>query len=94
MSDERTQIEMNVELVQALKQTMLDEPGSLPTAIILPVAACADADRWFDQVGWHEIRPGTRSLLGVQADADFRALVTAAYDTFPNYAAVGVSYHF
>jgi hypothetical protein len=61
---------------------------------VLPLGACADEDRWFDRVGWREIRPGTRKFLGVLADADFAALVRAAYGRFSGYAAAGVAYHF
>jgi hypothetical protein len=85
---------MNVELVQKPKGAMEAELGGLPTAVVLPVGACVDADRWFDRVGWREIRPGTLTTLGAPADADFRALTRATYEKFHGYAAAGVAYHF
>ena len=94
LSDERSQIELNVELVQSLKDAIGDAPRRLPTALVLPVGACADADRWFDGLGWHAIRPGTRTALAAPPDADFRALVHAAYRKFHSCAAAGVAYHF
>jgi hypothetical protein len=39
------------------------------------MGCCADEDRWFDRVGWHEIRPGTQAYPGLPADADFQRLV-------------------
>jgi hypothetical protein len=85
------EIEMNVELVEALHA---DRTRQLPTAIVLPLGSCADRDRWFDQVEWHDTSPGTRTFLGVPADADFKAMVRAAYERFSGYAAAGVAYHF
>ena len=65
-----------------------------PTALVLPMGCCADEDRWFDNVGWHEIRAGTREFLGSPADAGFLEVVRAAYDRFSGLAAAGVAYHF
>jgi hypothetical protein len=94
-SPERSEIEMNVELVESLKvATERLEPRGLPTAVVLPLGACADEDRWFDRVSWHKIRPGTREFLGAAEDADFRALVRAMYGKFSGHAAAGVAYHF
>jgi hypothetical protein len=87
-SPERSEIEMNVELVESLKGAgeRLESRG-LPTAVVLPLGACVDEDRWFDRVGWHKIRPGTREFLGAAEDADFAALLRAAYAKFPDHAA-------
>ena len=86
---------MNVELVEGLiGATERLESRGLPTAVVLPLGACADEDRWFDRVGWHEIRPGTRDLLDVADDADFAALVRAMDGKFLSHAAAGVAYHF
>ena len=91
----RSEIEMNVELVEGQKRAAeRPEARGLPTAVVLPLGACADEDRWFDRVGWHEIRPGTRAALGAPADAGFEALVRAAYDKFAGHAVAGVAYHF
>jgi len=95
-------IEANVELVETLKLAGdRDRDGGLPTAerglptaIVLPFGYCADEDRWFDRIGWHEIRPGTRTALGGPADADFQRLARAAYGRFSPLAAAGVAYHF
>ena len=94
-SSEEAEIEANVELVESLKRAAdRDDAHSLPTAFVLPIGCCADEDRWFDRVGWHEIRPSTRSFLGTPADADFQQLVRATYERFPGYAAAAVAYHF
>src|SRR6476660_9665159 len=56
--DERTQIEANVELAETLKELAKRRRGQrLPTAVVLPVGYCADEDRWFDCVEWHDIKP-------------------------------------
>ena len=62
--------------------------------MVLPIGCCADEDRWFDRVGWHEVRPGTRACLGAPADADFKLLVRAAYERFADQAVAGVAFHF
>ena len=86
---------MNVELVESLKGAAeRPEARGLPTAVVLPLGACADEDRWFDRVGWREIKPGTRAFLGVPVAGDFGALARAAYETFCGHAAAGVAYHF
>jgi hypothetical protein len=90
-NDETAEIEMNVELVETLHA---HRGRRLPTAIVLPVHSCADQDRWFDHVEWHDISPGTRAFLGALADADFKALVRAAYERFSDHAAAGIAYHF
>jgi hypothetical protein len=92
---EKAEIEANVELVASLKLAAdRNDDHRLPTAVVLPMDCCGDEDRWFDRVEWHEIKPGTRTLLGGAADADFRALVRAAYERFSGLAAAGVAYHF
>jgi hypothetical protein len=92
---EQAQIEANVELVETLK--VAAERGDrhgLPTALVLPIGSCADTDRWFDRIGWHEIRAGTRGILSAPADADFTDLARRAYHAFAGHAAAGVAYHF
>jgi hypothetical protein len=92
---EKAEIEANVELVASLKLAAYrNDNHSLPTAVVLPMGCCADEDRWFDRVEWHEIRPGTRTLLGAPADADFRSVLRAAYNRFSEWVAAGVAYHF
>jgi hypothetical protein len=89
---EAAAIEANVELIETLKHRPSDH--ALPTAIVLPLGCCTDADRWFDRIEWHEISPGTRLALGTSADADFGQIARAAYDRFSAHAAAGVAYHF
>lgn len=94
-ASKEAEIEANVELVASLKLAAdRSDKHSLPTALVLPIGCCADEDRWFDRVEWHEIRPGTRASLGAPGDADFRCVVRAAYDRFSEFAAAGVAYHF
>ena len=70
---EEAAIEANVELVETLKLAGdRDDRRGLPTAIVLPLGCCADEDRWFDRVDWHEIKPGTRAVLGAPTGADFQ----------------------
>jgi hypothetical protein len=92
---EESEIEENVELVATLKRAAdQNERHAWPTALVLPIGCCADEDRWFDNVEWHEVRAGTRAFLGAPADADYRQVVRAAYARFDGLAAVGVAYHF
>jgi hypothetical protein len=90
-NEKTAEIEMNVELVETLHA---HRRRRLPTAIVLPLGSCADQDRWFDHVEWHDISPGTRAFLSAPPDADFKTLVRAAYDRFLDHAAAGVAYHF
>ena len=94
-ADERARSRPTWNWSQSIKLAV-DRNGnhSLPTALVLPMGCCADEDRWFDNVGWHEIRLGTRAFLGAPADIGFRQLVRAAYDRFSGLAAAGVAYHF
>jgi hypothetical protein len=94
-ASEEAEIEDNVELVSSLARAADRKEGhAWPTALVLPVDCCTDEDRWFDNVGWHEIRAGTRAFLGAPDDADYRHVVRAAYDRFSDLAAAGVAYHF
>jgi hypothetical protein len=91
----QAEIELNVELVQSLRQTAeRQEDRWLPTAVVLPTGTCPDRDRWFDALDWHEIQAGTRTALRASPDAGFRTLVRAAYDAFSDHAVAGVAYHF
>ena len=93
--DEQAQIEANVELVETLRAAATrNEKRSVPSALVLPIGSCADADRWFDRIEWHEISPGARRFLGAPPDADFAALLRAAYDRFADHVAAAVAYHF
>jgi hypothetical protein len=92
---EKAEIEANVELVESLRRAAeRNETHWLPTALVLPIGSCTDADRWFDRIGWHDIPAGTRAFLGATSNADFPALVRAVYDRFLDQAAASVAYHF
>jgi hypothetical protein len=94
-SDEQAQIEANVELVETLRSAAARrETRAVPSALVLPVGSCADADRWLDNIEWHEVRPGTRRFLGAAPVADHASLVRAAYYRFADHAAAAVAYHF
>jgi hypothetical protein len=94
-ASEQAQIEANVELVETLRAAAeRNEKRFGPTALVLPVGACADEDRWLDQIKWHKIRLGARQFLDAPPDADYNALVRAAYDRFSDYAVAGVAFHF
>jgi hypothetical protein len=91
----QAEIEVNVELVETLKAAReRKDRHSLPTALVLPFGSCADEYRWFDRVGWHEIKPGTRKFLRAPPHADFEVLVRAAYWAFADHVAAGVAFHF
>ncbi len=92
---EQAQIEANVELVETLRAAAdRNEQRSKPSALVLPMGACADEDRWLDNIEWHEIRPGTRQFLGAPPDADYLSLVREAYARFADHAVAGVAFHF
>jgi hypothetical protein len=94
-SSEQAQIEANVELVATLRAAAeSNERRAIPCALVLPTGACAEEDRWLDEIEWHEIRPGTRRFLDALPDADFATLVRAAYGRFAGHAAAGIAYHF
>ena len=94
-ASQQAEIEMNVELVETLKAAReRKDRHSLPTALVLPFGSCADEYRWFDRVGWHEVKPGTWGILSAPPDADFDGLVRAAYECFVDHVAAGVAYHF
>jgi hypothetical protein len=94
-SDIEAEIEANVELVSALLDAARwGEDRAFPTAIVLPVGACADEFRWLDALGWRPIPPETKALLSVPDDASFKETAVAAYERFHTMAAAGVAFHF
>jgi hypothetical protein len=94
-ASEQAQIEGNVELVETLRAAAAsNERRAVPCALVLPAGACADEDRWLDEIEWHDIKPGTRRFLDASPDADYPTLVRAAYARFVSYAAAGIAYHF
>jgi hypothetical protein len=70
------------------------EEHAFPTAMVLPVGACAPESRWFDALGWRPIASETKTLLSVPADATFEESATAAYERWADMAVAGVAYHF
>jgi hypothetical protein len=95
LSDARAEIELNVELVETLRQNLSAGVGArLPMAIVLPHGCGPDAARWFDNLEWHEVAQETRDLLGVSGPVGFRDLLKVAYERFSAHAVAGVAYHF
>ena len=89
------EIAANVDLVSALLDAARrGDEHAFPTAVVLPVDACAPAFRWFDALGWRPIPAETRALLSVPDDATFKETATAAWERFEGVAVAGVAYHF
>ena len=94
-SEVEAEIAANVDLVSALLEAARrGEEHAFPTAILLPVGACAPESRWFDALGWRPIASETKTLLSVPADATFEESATAAYERWADMAVAGVAYHF
>ena len=94
-SEVEAEIAANVDLVSALLEAARrGEEHAFPTAILLPVGACAPEFRWFDALGWRPIASETKTLLSVPADATFEESATAAYERWADMAVAGVAYHF
>ena len=88
-------ITANVDLVSALLEAARrGEEYAFPTAIVLPIYACARESRWFDSLGWRPIPAETKALLTVPEDASFRETAAAAYERYSGWALAGVAYHF
>ena len=55
-SEVEAEIAANVDLASALLEAARrGEEHAFPTAILLPVGACAPESRWFDALGWRPI---------------------------------------
>ena len=94
-SKAEAEIASNVDLVSSLLEAARrDDEHAFPTAVVLPVGACADEFCWFDSLGWRPIPPETKALLSVPEDASFREAVAAAWERFEGMAVAGVAYHF
>lgn len=94
-SEVEAEIEANVELVSTLLEAARrGEDRAFPTAIVLPVGACADEFRWLDAVGWRPVPRGTKAVLSVPEDASFKETAVAAYERFHTKAAAAVAFHF
>lgn len=94
-SEIEAEIEANVELVSTLLEAARrGEDRAFPTAIVLPVGACAAEFRWFDALGWRPTPSETKALLSAPEDADFKEVAVAAYERFNTMAAAGVAFHF
>ncbi len=82
-------------LVSALLEAARrSEEHAFPTAVVLPVGACADAFRWFDVLGWRPIPTETKAFLPAPDDATFEEVTSAAWERFSDTAVAGVAYHF
>jgi len=94
-SEVEAEIAANVDLVSGLLEAARrGEEHAFPTAVVLPVGACAPAFRWFDALGWRPIPPEIKALLSVPDDASFKETVVAAWEHFEEMAVAGVAYHF
>jgi hypothetical protein len=94
-SEAEAEIAANVDLVSALLDAARrGAEHAFPTAVVLPVGACADECRWFDSLGWRPIPPETKALLSVPDDATFKETATAAWERCEAMAVAGVAYHF
>jgi len=94
-SEIEAEIAANVDLVSSLLDAARgDQEHAFPTAVGLPVGACADEFRWFDSLGWRPIPSATKALLSVPDDATFKETATAARERFERMAIGGVAYHF
>jgi len=62
-SDVEAEIAANVDLVSSLLEAARrGDEHAFPTAVVLPVSACADAFRWFDALGWRPIPAETKAI--------------------------------
>jgi hypothetical protein len=94
-SEVEAEIAANVDLASALLEAARrGEEHAFPTAIVLPVGACAPEFRWFDALGWRPIASETKTLLSVPAEATFEESATEAYGRWADMAVAGVAYHF
>jgi hypothetical protein len=94
-SEIEAEIAANVDLVSSLLDAARrDQVHAFPTAVVLPVGACADEFRWFDSLDWRPIPSATKALLSVPDDATFKETATAAWERFERMAVAGVAYHF
>jgi hypothetical protein len=95
LSEAEAEIAANIDLVSALLEAgRRGDENAFPTAVVLPVDACADELRWFDALGWRPIPADTKALLSVADDASFKKTVLAAWERFDGMAVAGVAYHF
>ena len=83
----------NIEMVSTLLDDLgSDRPNAVPGAILLPPDAVADELRWIKK--WPHLSPvDAVEWLGLPADAEWRAVVEAAYRRFPDHWAAGISLH-
>ena len=94
-SEVEAEIAANVDLASALLEAARrGEEHAFPTAILLPVGACAPESRWFDAPGWRPIASMTKKLLSVPVDATFEETAKAAYERWADMAVAGVACHF
>jgi len=94
-SEFEAEITANVDLVSALLEAARrGEKHAFPTAIVLPVGACAPEFRWFDALGWRPVPAETKALVLAPDDATFEETAMAAYERFAHMAVAGIAYHF
>jgi hypothetical protein len=93
-SEREAETAANIELASALLEAAIqDERHAFPTAIVLPVCACAPKHRWLDASNWRLASAETKALLTIPDDALFKEAVIAAYERFHTMAVAAVAYH-
>ena len=94
-SEAEAEITANVDLASTLLEACRrGEKHAFPTAIVLPVGACAPEFRWFDALGWRPIPAKSKALVLAPQDANFEETAAAAYERFANMPVAGIAYHF
>lgn len=83
----------NIELVATLlTDAQAGRDHAYPSALVLPPGAAEDRLRWLDT--WPNPGPADAfARLGLPPDADWPAVVEAAYARFADHWAAGVAYH-
>lgn len=84
----------NVEMVsRLLEDARAGLPHAIPGAVLLPPGSAPDRLRWVSS--WPEVGPSdSLGWLGLPETADWRSVVVAAYERYPEHWAAGVAYHF
>jgi hypothetical protein len=93
-SEGETETAANVEFASSLLDAAVHgERHAFPTAIVLPVGACAPKHRWLDAPNWRLASAEAKALLTLADDAPFKEAVIAAYERFHTMAVAAVAYH-
>jgi hypothetical protein len=84
LSGKPSKAEAEIAAILDMASTLRDaarrgDEHAIPTAVILPVGACAGAFGWFGTLGRRRILAETKALLSVPDDATFEHITTAAW---------------